>query len=238
VPLVDFLLLARPRFPRAVLNLGGIANVTWLPSERPEDVIAFDTGPGNMLSDGLVRRFGLAPEGYDPGGRLALSGRAHEGLVEELLTEPFFAIPPPRSTGRELFGHRFVEGVARRAAELALAPPDLLASAALLTARAASDAVLRFCGAPEEVLLCGGGRRNVAIRAALARLLPGARILDTDAEGLDGDAKEAIAFAVLAFLAARGIANHLPHTTGASRAAVLGKLVPGSRAPTAAATRS
>jgi anhydro-N-acetylmuramic acid kinase len=89
------------------------------------------------------------------------------------------------------------------------------------------DAVLRYCGAPAEVLLCGGGRRNAAIRAELERLLPDAAIRDTDEVGLDGDAKEAIAFAVLAYLAARGLPNHLPHTTGASRPAVLGKLVPG-----------
>lgn len=228
VPVVDFLLLSRAGTPRAVLNLGGIANVTWLPgSGGPEDVRAFDTGPANALSDGLVRRLGLAPEGYDPGGRLALAGRSHPALLEELLAEPFFALPPPRSTGRELFGEAFVERMVRRGAELDLAPCDLLATAAELCARSAADAVRSHCGAPAEVLLCGGGRRNAALRAALARLFPGAAVRDTDEAGLDGDAKEAVAFAALAYLAARGLPNHLPHTTGASRAAMLGKLAPG-----------
>ena len=226
VPFVDFLLLARAGVARAVLNLGGIANLTWLPaSGRAEDVLAFDTGPGNMLLDGLVRRFDLAPEGYDSEGRLALGGRAHAGLLGELLAEPFFALPPPRSTGRELFGEALVERMAERGAGLGLSPADLLATAAALTARSAAEALLRFCGSPDELLLCGGGRRNAAIRQALWELLPGTALRDTDDEGLDGDAKEAIAFAVLAYLAARGRVNHLPHTTGASRATVLGKFV-------------
>jgi anhydro-N-acetylmuramic acid kinase len=229
VPLVDFLLLDRPGVRRAVLNLGGIANVTWLAgSGRPEDVVAFDTGPGNMLSDGLVRRFGLAAEGYDAEGRLARGGAVHEGLLGELLADPFFSIAPPRSTGRERFGEPLVERVARRGGELGLAPADLLATAARLTATSGVEAILRHCGRPDEVLLCGGGRRNEAMRAELLRLLPDVRLADTDDEGLDGDAKEAIAFAVLAYLAARGLPNHLPHTTGASRVAVLGKLVPGA----------
>ncbi len=231
VPVVDFLLLARAGLARAVLNLGGIANVTWLPSSgRSLDVVAFDTGPANMLSDALVRRFRLASEGYDPGGRLALAGRPHAGLLEELLAEPFFALAPPRSTGRELFGEPFVERMVRRGAVLGLDPADLLATSAALTAQGAALALLRHCGRPAEILLCGGGRRNAAVRAELSRLLPETAVRDTDDVGLDGDAKEAIAFAVLAYLAARGLPNHLPHTTGASRATVLGKLVPGGSA--------
>lgn len=226
VPLVDFLLLGRAGRARAVLNLGGIANVTWLPGTgRAEDVIAFDTGPGNMLLDGLVRRFQLAPEGYDAGGRLALSGTPHEELVSELQEEPFFGLGPPKSTGRELFGAPFVERMVDRGAQLGLAPADLLATAATLTARCAVSAIRRFCGAPRELLLCGGGRRNAALRNELGDLLPAADLQDTDREGLDGDAKEAIAFAVLGWLAARGSTNHLPHTTGASRRSILGKFV-------------
>ena len=226
VPLVDFLLLSRPGVPRAVLNLGGIANLTWLPGTgRREDVTAFDTGPGNMVLDGLVRRFGLVEEGYDRDGRLALAGRAHEGLLGELLREPFFAQAPPRSTGRELFGESFVERLSTRGTQLGLRPADLLATAAALTARSVADALRRWCGQPAELLLCGGGRRNAALREALRDLVPATRLRDTDEVGLDGDAKEAVAFAVLAYLAARGRANHLPHTTGASRRAVLGKFV-------------
>lgn len=227
VPLVDFLLLERPGSARAVLNLGGIANVTWLPGTgRADDVVAFDTGPGNMLLDGLVRRFGLAAEGFDRDGAIAAGGSARSDLVEELLaTEPFFDQPPPRSTGRELFGAPFVERLAERGARLGMTPPDLLATAAALTAHSAARAILRHCGSPDEVLLCGGGRRNRSVREALWEALPGCGLRDTDEEGVDGDAKEAIAFAVLGWLAAHGVPNHLPHTTGASRRVVLGKLV-------------
>ncbi|MFN2433583.1 MAG: anhydro-N-acetylmuramic acid kinase [Gemmatimonadota bacterium] len=228
VPLVDFLLLERPGSRRAVLNLGGIANVAWLPGTgRAEDVVAFDTGPGNMLLDGLVRRFELAAEGYDSGGRLAARGRVGAELLAELSAEPFFAEPPPRSTGRELFGQAFAERVAGRGRELGLEPIDVLATATALTAESAASSILRFGGSPDEVLLCGGGRHNHALREALWERLPGAALRDTDEEGIDGDAKEAVAFAVLGYLAARGIANHLPHTTGASRRTLLGTLVRG-----------
>jgi anhydro-N-acetylmuramic acid kinase len=226
VPLVDFLLLERAGTRRAVLNLGGIANVTWLPGTgRAADVVAFDTGPGNMLLDGLVRRFDLAPSGYDAEGSRALRGRPCDALVAEFLQDPFFQRPPPRSTGREVFGEARVEWLARRGSELGLTAEDLLATAARLTARAAAESLLRFCGRPAELLLCGGGRRNGAVIGSLTELLPDVALRSTDEEGLDGDAKEAIAFAVLGWLGARGRPNHLPHTTGASRATVLGKFV-------------
>lgn len=237
VPYVDLLLLARPGVARAILNLGGIANVTWIPpSARAADVVAFDTGPGNAVLDGLVRRLALADEGHDPEGSIALSGRAHAGLLTELLAQPFFALPPPRSTGRELFGELFVERLAARGVELRLAPADLVATAAALTCRSAAEAILAHCGQPEELLLCGGGRRNRALREGLRELLPGTAVGDTDAAGVDGDAKEAIAFAVLGYLAARGLPNHLPHTTGADRPAILGKFVWGDPAAQRRAT--
>ena len=231
VPYADFLLLRRRGRPRAVLNLGGIANVTWLPGEGgAERVVAFDTGPGNALLDALVRRLALAPEGHDPDGRIALGGRPSGALLEELLAEPFFAVPPPKSTGPELFGDPLAERVARRGAEMGLEPADLLATAAALTARSAGEAILRYGGAPAEVLLCGGGRRNRALRRELAAALSPAVLRDTDDEGLDGDAKEAVAFALLGWLAARGLPNHLPRTTGASRLAILGKFLRGTPA--------
>jgi anhydro-N-acetylmuramic acid kinase len=231
VPYADFLLLRRPGRPRAVLNLGGIANVTWLPAaDGPEAVLAFDTGPGNALLDALVRRFGLAPEGHDPGGRIALAGRASAELLEELLAEPFFSVPPPRSTGPELFGDALAERVASRAAKLGLTPPDLLATAAALTGRSAAAAIVRWAGTPAEVLLCGGGRHNLAVRRELAAAFAPVPLRDTDDEGLGGDAREAVAFALLGWLAARGLPNHLPRTTGASRPAILGKLVRGAPA--------
>jgi anhydro-N-acetylmuramic acid kinase len=229
VPYVDYLLLAGAESDRAVLNLGGIANVTWLPrGADPSDVLAFDTGPGNLVLDGLVRWFGLAAEGYDPEGKLAAAGAVHDALLQELLGEPFFALAPPRSTGRELFGEGFVGRLVKRGQELGLGPPDLLATAAALTCRSVADALHRFCGSPDEILLCGGGRKNRVLRDGLKALLPETRLRDTDEEGVDGDAKEAIAFAVLAFLAARGVSNHLPHVTGAGRATILGKFVWGA----------
>jgi anhydro-N-acetylmuramic acid kinase len=180
-----------------------------------------------MVLDGVVARYGLRREGFDVDGSVALAGHARTELLEELMAEPFFGQPPPRSTGRELFGGKYVERLAARGEALGLSPADLLATAAALTARAAAESIRRHCGAPDEVLLCGGGRHNRALRERLWEELPGAALRDTDEEGLDGDAKEAIAFALLGWLAARGLPNHLPHTTGAARRLVLGSLVRG-----------
>ncbi|MBQ1705139.1 MAG: anhydro-N-acetylmuramic acid kinase [Clostridia bacterium] len=224
VPFVDALLLTHPQKTRAVQNLGGIGNVTYLPAGRPEDAFGFDTGPANMLLDRAAEVLTGGALRCDLDGKLALAGAPDRALVEKWMTEePYFAQKPPKSTGRELFGvqrcARYLDEMAGRAKE------DILATLTALTARSAADAYRRFLPAlPDEVLLCGGGARNPAVRAMLARELPECRIGLTEDAGLPGDSKEAVAFAVLAYETLHRRPGNLPAATGASEPVILGSV--------------
>ncbi|MFO8013667.1 MAG: anhydro-N-acetylmuramic acid kinase [Phycisphaerae bacterium] len=229
VPYADLLLFGHPRRSRVVCNIGGIANLTFLPAAGgPDDVLAFDTGPGNMVMDALVQRMTSGRHTFDRNGRLARSGRAHDGLLGELLRHPFLRRRPPRSTGREDFGPAFVDRLLERGEALGLAEADLVATAAAFTAGAVARACRRLPGRVDEVFLSGGGARNPALVGMLRDALDPAPVRVTDDLGLDADAKEAVSFAVLAAATIRGRANNLPSATGAARPVVLGKIVPGS----------
>ncbi|SHJ73488.1 anhydro-N-acetylmuramic acid kinase [Hymenobacter daecheongensis DSM 21074] len=198
----DFLLLSSPDEERLLLNLGGIANFTYLPRAGQAAHTAFstDTGPGNTLLDATVRahRPGLQ---YDEDGRLALAGRVHEGLLAALLDHPFFAAPLPKTTGPELFGVAYLAAAQQHSATTALGLEDTLATLAELSAVGVARAVRAAFGgqpSPEAVYVSGGGAHNPALRAALQRHLPAARFATTEALGVLPDAKEAILFAVLA----------------------------------------
>jgi len=212
--------------PAAVLNLGGIGNVTLLPAPGGA-LAAFDTGPANCLLDGLARRFLGRP--WDEGGRAALAGRAHGGFVAELLRHPFFDRAPPRSTGRDTFGEGWVESVCELARRRGLvgtggAPVDLFASAAAFVAETVAVALERFAAAaPSVLVVAGGGARNRALVAALASR-SGADVRESDAWGVPVDAREALAFALLAARNLLGCASTDPGATGARRGVVLGKL--------------
>ena len=196
VPYVEYLLYRKDGQTVGLQNIGGIGNLTVLPKGgAPEDTFAFDTGPGNMVMDQIVERITDGRLRYDENGALAAQGRCSEGLLSWLLQDPYLKKSPPKSTGRELFGvqrcARYLDEMAGRAKE------DILATLTALTARSAADAYRRFLPAlPDEVLLCGGGARNPAVRAMLARELPECRIGLTEDAGLPGDSKEAVAFAV------------------------------------------
>ena len=213
----DFLLLSSPAEERLLLNLGGIANFTYLPRADGDARAAFstDTGPGNTLLDATVRahRPGLT---YDADGRLALAGRVHASLLAELLAHPFFAAPLPKTTGPELFGAAYLAAAQQRTATQNLPLEDLLATLAELSAVGVARAVqLAFSphAAPIAVYASGGGAHNPALMQALARHLPGTRFARTDELGVPGDAKEAILFAVLANEAVAGT----PVAIGAGR---------------------
>ena len=213
----DFLLLSSPAEERLLLNLGGIANFTYLPRADGDARAAFstDTGPGNTLLDATVRahRPGLA---YDADGRLALAGRVHASLLAELLAHPFFAAPLPKTTGPELFGAAYLAAAQQRTATQDLPLEDLLATLAELSAVGVARAVqLAFSphAAPIAVYASGGGAHNPALMQALTRHLPGTRFARTDELGVPGDAKEAILFAVLANEAVAGT----PVAIGAGR---------------------
>ncbi len=218
VALVDAALYpALPR-PAAVLNLGGMANLTLL-SERGLES-AFDVGPCGSLLDGLARRVLDAP--FDADGAAALAGRVDEATVAWLAAHPFLAAPPPKSTGRDTFGAAWVDALCARAA--ALAPADLCASAAAFVAASVADALERFAPAPPRALVvAGGGARNRALVRALAERVP-APVSASDEHGVDADAREAVGFALLAAACVRGEALDARAATGARVPAILGKI--------------
>ncbi|MBD3349342.1 MAG: anhydro-N-acetylmuramic acid kinase [Candidatus Eisenbacteria bacterium] len=232
IPLVDWFLFRKPGHSRLMLNLGGIANVTFL-GDSLEEVIAFDTGPGNALLDEIMSRATDGAESFDRDGRLALEGEAREDAVEEFLRHPYFAKRPPKSTGKELFGNEAARRLARmvnrdtRLESLEGAPlRDLLATAALVTARGVSDATRSFLPRVEEVVASGGGTSNRAIMECLRRLFDPVPVVGLEALGMDPDAKEAVGFAVLARETLRGRPGNLPGATGALARTVLGKISP------------
>lgn len=224
VPYVDLVLLGDAAEHRAALNIGGIANVTALPAGRSADgVVAFDTGPGNMVSDALCRMHLGIP--FDRSGDVARSGTPDEALLRELLAEGYFTRRPPKSTGREAFGEAYVADLVRRAAAGGLSAADQVATAAALTADSVAGALRAFVPvAVSRVLVSGGGVHNAAIMERMAAALPRVRFESTAAVGLDPDAKEAVAFAVLAHETASGVPAGMPSVTGARKAAILGSV--------------
>ena len=220
VPFVDYLLTGRQA--TVWLNIGGIANTTAVPRDaRPEDVTAFDTGPGNTLLDRTVRERTTGRMSCDRGGKLALAGTVDEILLGEMLEYRYFRRKPPKSTGPEEFGEAFLKRF-----PLPRRLEDACATLAALTADTIMCGVLQACGrdAPSRIIASGGGVRNDAIMSGLRERLSGVPIVDSNAIGVDPDAKEAFAFAVLGLCTLEGVPNTLPSATGASRAAVLGKV--------------
>jgi anhydro-N-acetylmuramic acid kinase len=225
VPYFDALVLGGADEDRVALNLGGIANLTVLPRGAGfAQVVAFDSGPANLPIDTYVRLRSGGAQRYDRDGTLARAGRADETLLAELLADPYFAQPPPKSTGRERYGAPFVAQY--RAALDALSFADAVATLAALAGRTAAAAVRGYAPAGATVILSGGGAHNPALVAALAAGLPSARIVTSAAFGIDPDAKEAVAFALLGYELLRGRAAGLPNVTGARGARLLGALAP------------
>jgi anhydro-N-acetylmuramic acid kinase len=227
VPYVDYLLFRHPKRARIALNIGGIANITVIPpGAAPEDVLAFDTGPGNMVIDALAREMGLP---CDRGGKIAASGRVDRALLDDLLADPYYRRPPPKSAGREQYGAEFVA----RLKNSGLPMPDLIATATVLTAATVAQAIVgrtpwsaRVPQDPQatDLIVSGGGVHNPQIMAHLAGFLPGIAISTSTGHGIDADAKEAIAFAVLAYQTWRKRPSNLPSATGARHEVVLGSI--------------
>ncbi len=213
VPFVDTLLFGHARQTRIALNIGGIANLTVIPSG-----IAFDTGPGNMVIDALVREYTGGRESFDRGGRIAAKGQLNRPLLDKLLADPYYRAKAPKSAGREQYGAAFVA----RLRETGLALPDLIATATVLTAATIAMAAGPFVA--DELIVSGGGAHNPQILAHLAGFLPGVRIATSADYGIDVDAKEAIAFAVLAYRTWHKKPSNLPAATGARHPVILGKI--------------
>ncbi|HET6230138.1 MAG TPA: anhydro-N-acetylmuramic acid kinase [Longimicrobiaceae bacterium] len=232
VPWVDALLFSLPDRARALQNIGGIGNVTRVPPKGSgEDVFAFDTGPGNALIDAAVEIATGGRSTFDRDGRLAARGRVDEALLADLLRHPYFAAEPPKSTGREEFGRPFVVRLAE-----ATEPEgdgdwlDLVATLTELTARTIAGAYRRWVipRGLDEVVLTGGGARNPTLVGRIRELLAPLPVVDGGALGVDPEAKEAVAFALLAWAHLRGIPANVPAATGAAGPRVLGSFTPGA----------
>ena len=228
VPFVDYLLYRHPRRSRAALNIGGIANVTVIPrSARPQDVFAFDTGPGNMIIDALASHFTHGRLHFDRDSRLAREGRLLPRLLKQWLAHPFFRKRPPKTAGREEFGAIYVEKLLVAAKRNRIRSADLIHTATALTAASIAQAFEHFVfprARVSELIVSGGGARNPLLVAYLCALLPSLKIVPSEELGVPGDAKEAYAFAVLAYETWHQHANNLPSATGARHAAILGKI--------------
>jgi anhydro-N-acetylmuramic acid kinase len=229
VAIADALLFASPDHPRALQNLGGIANVSVVPPRgSAEAVLAFDTGPGCGVIDGVVRR--LMPSlTYDVNGALAARGTAIPAPVDAALTDPYFAAPPPKSTGREKFSAEYIGAFVVRclAADRNARPEDIIASAVSLTARSIALAYQRFIpGALGDILLSGGGAKNPTLVRAIREALAPRTVRLFSEEFFDDEAKEAVAFAFLGWLHLEGRPGNVPSATGASGPRILGKLTP------------
>jgi anhydro-N-acetylmuramic acid kinase len=228
VPFVDYLLYRDERAGHVALNIGGIANVTVIPAAaRPEEVFAFDTGPGNMIIDALVRHFSKGRSKFDRDARLARKGRVLPALLNSLLADPYFRRPPPKSAGREQFGEAYARHLISLGERRRSRPADLVRTATMLTPLSIIDAWHRFI-APrarvKQLIVAGGGAHNPLIMAQLAAALRGVEVITSGALGVPEDAKEAFAFAILAYETFHGRPANLPAATGAKRPAILGKV--------------
>lgn len=223
VPMADLLLFGHTERPRVLLNLGGMANLTYVPRRAAEaGTFAADTGPGVAIIDALARRIDPSLP-FDRDGAIARRGTVREEVLVRLLSDPYFAERPPKSTGRERFGDDFAAALARE-----LPGPDGVATAIELTVRTVADAILHWVPGTPEVVGSGGGMRHPVLHERLARLLAsrGLGLKSFDDLFFSGDAKEAVAFALLGYLTIHGQPGNLPGATGASYPRVLGQITP------------
>jgi len=234
VPFVDYLLYRDAKLGRVALNIGGIANVTVIPAGvRAEDVVAFDTGPGNMIVDALVEAATRGRARFDRDARIAFRGHTIPSLFARLMREPYLRKKPPKTAGREQFGNPYADALIAWGRKHRAKPADMVRTATVFTSLSIADAFHRFIfprARIDELIVAGGGTRNPLMMAQLAAALPGVEIVAASTFGIPPEAKEAFAFAVLAYEAYHGRPNNLPSATGAKYSAVMGKLVRGRHA--------
>jgi anhydro-N-acetylmuramic acid kinase len=235
VPFLDYMLYRDPQRGRIVQNIGGIANLTAIPAgsgsgggTRPERVIAFDTGPGNMVIDGVMER--LFNKRFDQDGKIAAKGKVNEPALTKILRGAFFRSKPPKTAGREEFGREFVEQFIQACGKR-LKKEDVVATATALTAQSIAAAIRDFLpgGSGRErsyrdMIISGGGSRNCTLVKMIGEKLPDLHISTSDSYGLPAEAKEAVAFAVLAYQTWHKLPSSIPSATGAEYPAVLGKI--------------
>lgn len=228
VPFADYFLFRNKYRKRAIQNIGGIANVTYLPANCTiSDVSAFDTGPGNMIIDRLVNLISNGKSKYDCGGKIAARGNVNKAILKEMLKHPFLHKRPPKTTGREKFGFQYTDMLYNKMKKLAISNEDMVATATAFTSESIAQAYQRFLPSiPDEIVLCGGGSNNITLIKFLQRGLGEVKIMTTDEFGINRNAKEAVSFAVLAYMTIKGRANNIPNSTGAGQPVILGKIIP------------
>jgi len=219
VPLADYLLFRREGRKRAVLNIGGMANVT-IVSEGRDETVAFDTGPGNALIDETVRLFGLGTYPYDRNGSFARSGTLSKKLLATLLSHPFFRKAPPKSTGRETFGTEYVRDLVKKNGTVE--SKDILCTLTHLTAVSIFRAIRPFT--PDEIIVTGGGVKNRFLMMLLEELFRGVSVRSVADYGIPIEAKEAVSFAILGYETLKRRPGNIPRATGAAHNVILGKI--------------
>jgi anhydro-N-acetylmuramic acid kinase len=228
VPYADYLLYRHRKLGRVSLNLGGIANITVLPrAAQPQQVFAFDTGPANMLIDALVAQFTRGRLRFDENARLSSQGRSIPALLDELLRDPYLKLPPPKSTGREYYGNAYLKKLLALGRRYRAKSNDLIRAATIFTALSVVDALNRFVLPKTKIhqlIVSGGGAHNPLILAQLSAALPDIEVLPSGRLGVPEDAKEAFAFALIAYETFHQRPANLPSATGARGSAILGKI--------------
>jgi len=228
VPFVDFLLYRHARIGRVALNIGGIANVTAIPAgAKLDDVFAFDTGPGNMVIDALVRHFSRGRKGFDRNAEMGAKGKLLPGLLQTLFRDKYYSKLPPKTAGREQYGGGYLRAMLSHREARRARPEDVIRTATILTALSILDAFHRFISPKAtigELIVSGGGAHNPLLMAQIETGLGGVRVREAGELGVPGDAKEAFAFAVLACETLRQRPANVPGATGARKAVVLGKV--------------
>jgi anhydro-N-acetylmuramic acid kinase len=228
VPYADYLLYRHEKLGRVSLNLGGIANITVIPAAaKPQQILAFDTGPANMLIDALVAHFTHGRQRFDKNARIAQSGRSIPALLDELMRDPYLKLPPPKSTGREYYGHAYLKKILALGKKHRAKPADLVRAATIFTALSVVDALNRFVVPKtkiDQLIVSGGGAHNPLLLAQLTAALAAIEILPSSKVGVLEDAKEAFAFALLAYETLHRRPGNLPSATGAHAPAILGKI--------------
>ncbi len=212
----------------SILNIGGISNITFILSQAK--IIGFDTGPGNMLIDGVVRK--LINEEYDEGGRIASKGIINESLLDILMGHPFVKKVPPKSSGREDFGDKLLDRIFKENEKLSLNEYDLIATITAYTAKSISYNYRKFILSKyniDKIIVCGGGRKNKTLLSMLKEYLSPIPVFISEDFSINGDAIEAMTFALLAFYTINGKVNNIPSVTGAKKGVVMGKITPGWR---------
>ena len=221
VPAFHQAIFSHPEKSRAIINIGGIANITYLPQsfDQQTPVLGFDSGPGNMLIDAWTKQH--LQQDYDADGAWSNTGKVDQSLLQQMLGDPYFAEAPPKSTGRDLFNHNWL---LQQVSKTHLPPQDVARTLTAFTAVSTADALVKFCPPVDEIYLCGGGARNSLLVSELCHKLPNILIEPTDALGVGVDWVEAAAFAWLAHQTITHRPGNLPAVTGAKGLRILGAI--------------